>query len=288
MKKSLFIIVCSILLIIAPSLPLIAKADITDPVTTETIITTTDDANTTDYTTGAVVGTTTTYPDGVVTIYEEELPIGNSGTQVNFTDNSLVDTSLVSSCSSGGTGGIVTESATTTTDGVTTDGVTTECPDGRISYKYAYSYYTVGSKTIQKYNAGPQTNNTFLISLARGEQKTLDHEIEIYGSVSYSSTVSADIKKLINVELVNSVTGSVTFKYKTSTSYKGPEAPYNSRDYYGAVQFDLYSIAVKKYNVYYEYNGVIRVGSYIKYAGTSYVNQIKSPKKISYSKDFIE
>jgi hypothetical protein len=158
---------------------------------------------------------------------------------------------------------------------------------GAIYEVYTHSTYEYDSGTITTYNAGPISNQKFLLSVALGQTKTLSHSVGISGTVTYSATISGDLAKVINLGLTSSASGTISYTYNTTTSYSGPSAPYNTRDYYGAIQFDEYSTKVRKYNHYDTYNGSIKTGSVRYYAGLVTTSRVKKPKAITYSKDFI-
>ena len=152
--------------------------------------------------------------------------------------------------------------------------------------QYSHSTYTWYTSNITSYNSGPLNNNKFLLSVARGQTKTLTHSVGISGTVSYGVSVGADLKKVINLGLTSSATGTIDYTYNTSTSYSGPDSPYNTRDYYGAIQYDTHSTQVKKYDVYNQYNGSTKTGTNTYYVGIVTTNSVKKPKAITYSKDF--
>ncbi|WP_156319844.1 hypothetical protein [Bacillus sp. FJAT-18017] len=157
---------------------------------------------------------------------------------------------------------------------------------GAIYEVYSHSTYVWDSSTITEYNSGPRTNDKFLVSVALGQTKTLSQSLNISGTVTYSATVSGDIAKVINVGLTGSASGTIGYTYNTTTQYSGPSSPYNTRDYYGAIQFDTHSTKVKKYNYYKTYNGSIYTGLVSYYAGIITTDNVKKPKAITYSKDF--
>jgi hypothetical protein len=109
------------------------------------------------------------------------------------------------------------------------------------------------------------------------------------GTVSISGTVNADVKKLINFSLTQSYSGSISWEYNTTDVYKGPpeSSKYNSRGFYTAIDYDLYQIKVKRYDVYDEYNGTIKTGTFSYYVNTTTYDSVKKPVNLSYSKDFL-
>ena len=159
---------------------------------------------------------------------------------------------------------------------------------GVYSEKYSHSTYTYNGSTINSYNVGPISSQAHLISVAKGQTKTLSSSTSISGTVSYAVTVEASLAKVINLGLTGSATGSISYTYSTSTTYTGPPSTsaYNTRDYYKAIQFDNHKTTVKKYNVYNTYNGSIKTGTVTYYAGLVTTDNVKKPKAITYSRDF--
>lgn len=164
------------------------------------------------------------------------------------------------------------------TDDVGTLGVITE--------RYTHSTYTYSHQAISAYNVGPLSYNKFLISVATGQSKTLSHNVDISGTIAYEGTVSGSIKNVINLGLTGSASGTISYTYNTTTSYSGPSLPYNSRDYYGAIQYDRYTTYVNKRDYYDIYNGSIKTGTTSYAAGQVTTTGVKKPKAITYSKDF--
>lgn len=158
---------------------------------------------------------------------------------------------------------------------------------GEIYEVYDHSYYVYGSQTLRQYDVGPMTNQTFLISVAKGETLTLSNSVTVSGTVSYSYSVEAGIKSVINTQWTGSASGTISKTWGTTETYTGPSetSPYNSRNYYSAAQYDLYNVTVKKYDVYKVYNGGIYYGTQTYYVGSQTVNDVKKPKIIKYSID---
>lgn len=154
---------------------------------------------------------------------------------------------------------------------------------------YDHSYYIVGSKTLKDYNVGPIKNRIFLISVARGQTVFLEEEKSVSGTVTYSGTVEAEIKRVINLNFTSSISGTYTRTWKKGVSFEGPDSssPYNSRDFYGAIDYDLYNVKVDRYDVYKIYNGNIDTEKTVTYYNSSkYINNVKKPKGIQYSLDY--
>ncbi|KYH29717.1 hypothetical protein CLTEP_27100 [Clostridium tepidiprofundi DSM 19306] len=79
---------------------------------------------------------------------------------------------------------------------------------GVIQEMYNHSYYVVGSKTLKGYNVGPTNDRKFLISAARGQTVYLEEEKSVSSTVTYSGTVEAKIKKVINVNSISITSGT--------------------------------------------------------------------------------
>lgn len=175
-------------------------------------------------------------------------------------------------------------SSATPSKGITDSGIVT--PMGNIIEVYDHSYYVVDYNQITSYNCGPIDSQKFLISVARGQTKTLSSSTTISGSVSYTSNVSADVMKIINLSLTFNVSGSVSHTWGTTDVYTGPDSSsYSHRDYYGANQYDEYSNVVHRYDVYKVYNGSAYMYNETIDAGTT-TYYAKKPKQITYSMDF--
>lgn len=158
-------------------------------------------------------------------------------------------------------------------------------PFGLITEKYSHSTYTYYSSSITKYNVGPRQNDKFLISVAKGQTKKLTHTVSVSGSVEVGGDNA--IVKAVKLGLAGKVSGSITYTYDTSTSYSGPSKG-DHRDYYGAIQYDLVQVKLKKYDVYNVYNGGIKTGTKTVYDKLVTSSNVKQPKAITYSKDFTE
>ncbi len=161
-------------------------------------------------------------------------------------------------------------------------------PMGVIHEEYDHSYFSFDHSAISSYNVGPRSNDIFLLSVARGQTLTLSYSKTISGSVEFSMNFSAPLKEVINIGLVGKASGTYSYTYNTTDQYVGPSAPYNSRDYYGAINYDLYTCYVNQYNVYRVYNGNTVVGYETYYQGILPVSDVKGPKAVLYSKDFVQ
>lgn len=120
---------------------------------------------------------------------------------------------------------------------------------------YSKTTYDVVNSRILQYDALPLTNQTSLISVAKGQTKTLSTSTTQTSTVTTKWEVSLPILKLINLTLTSTETGTVTKTYSTSTLYTGPEAtsPFNTRTYWSAVTNDLHELTVQETNHYIVY-----------------------------------
>jgi hypothetical protein len=141
-------------------------------------------------------------------------------------------------------------------------GVTTSCVQDPITDPayhtqtcYSNTTYDVVSSRILQYDALPLTNQTALISVAKGQTKTLSYSQTQSSTVTTKTTVSLPVLKVINLTLTSTETGTVTQTYSTTTLYTGPDAasPYNTRTYWSAVTNDLYEMKVQETNHYIVY-----------------------------------
>ncbi|MCT4563420.1 MAG: hypothetical protein N4A68_03695 [Maledivibacter sp.] len=157
---------------------------------------------------------------------------------------------------------------------------------GVITEVYDHSYYTVGEKDLREVDCDTYQNKKFLISVARGSTKTLSSSKSVSGTVSVSG--STEIKSVIKLSLTGSVSGTVSKTWNRGETFSGPSesSSCNTRYFYGCVNYDLYNIEVKKWDVYRIYNGNIDTGKTTTvYGGNEYVDNVKSPKCIEYSID---
>ncbi|AHV98924.1 hypothetical protein [Paenibacillus sabinae] len=153
---------------------------------------------------------------------------------------------------------------------------------------YVKSEYALGALQIAGYNVGPINNQAFLISVARGHTAQRTSSLTITGSLQVQGSFDVNVLKLVKESLQLTASGTVSKTYTTSDTWIGPPegSPYNTRDYYGAIDYDLYNITVVKYDYYDYYLGSIYEGRQAEVAGYTYVNNTKKPKNIEYSRDY--
>ncbi|SNX53256.1 hypothetical protein [Thermoanaerobacterium sp. RBIITD] len=161
-------------------------------------------------------------------------------------------------------------------------------PMGTIHEGYDHSYYYYDHSAIYAYNVGPRCNDIFLISVARGTTKTLTTTKTVSGTIVFTTSVEAGIQDVVKAGFGLTSSGTYTYTWSLTQQFTGPPAPYNSRDYYGAINYDLYSVYVKRYDVYRVYNGNAMTGYNTYYQGLTTVNGVKIPKAVQYSVDSIQ
>lgn len=137
-------------------------------------------------------------------------------------------------------------------------------PNMRTTSCYNGATYTAVSSKLVQYDAKPMTNQTFLISVAKGQTMTLSNEVTVSETVEVSTTVESGILDVINFKLTTTYTGTVSRKYNTTTQYSGPDSssPYNSRSFFSGAIFDLYDVTVNKKGHYTKYVDVYNNGVY--------------------------
>lgn len=162
-------------------------------------------------------------------------------------------------------------------------------PLGEQHEEYSHSYYVYSHKTMSKDNVGPRENDKFLISVARGATKKLTSSVSISATVEIGVNVGLDIEQVINWGVTGNLSGTKTYTWGRETTYSGPDAPYNSRSYYAAVNYDLYTCYVTRYDVYTIYNGSSPTLDTVEYkVGLIDVENVKIPKPAEYSIDSIQ
>ena len=175
------------------------------------------------------------------------------------------------------------------------DGVTVYspgyAPTGLIYEVYSHTYYKYDSRSITEYNVGPRSGDKFIISVAKGAVEETTHDTTIKGNVTINGELSIPkaLAKVIKAGLTGNAEGSVSYTYKAGKKYNGPpeNKKANTRDYYTAYQKDLVTTSSKKYKVYDTYNGKVKTGTETYYKGIVKTKGVKMPKRVSYSKDFI-
>ncbi|MBY0206774.1 hypothetical protein [Paenibacillus cucumis (ex Kampfer et al. 2016)] len=153
---------------------------------------------------------------------------------------------------------------------------------------YEKTGYAIGNMKIAGYSVGPLTNQVHLVSVAKGKTETVSKATTVTGSLQVTGSFNTAILKLVRGSLELSATGTISKTYTTSTTYQGPpeSSGFNTRDYYAAIDYDLYNITVVRYDYYREYIGNTYVGTVADNMGYTYLNNTKRPKNIEYSKDF--
>lgn len=159
-------------------------------------------------------------------------------------------------------------------------------PLGIISEEYDHSYYVYDHRAISQHDVGPRENEVFIISVAAGATKTLERTKTVSGTIKFdaSGTIPSALKKVINIGLGLSASGTYTYSWKVGETFSGPTEPgYNTISYYGAINYDLFSCYVQRYDVYKVYDGSSYVKDVEYYVGLTTINNVKVPKAIEYS-----
>ncbi len=161
-------------------------------------------------------------------------------------------------------------------------------PMGVITEVYDHSYYVYQYNTINSYNVGPRDHDTFLLSVARGMTLNLSQSRTISTTLSFSGSVEANMASCIKLGVTGNTSGTQSFTWSTSMNFVGPDAPYNSRSYYAALNYDSTTCYLQRYDVYAQYNGPLFTG-YIEYNnGTTSVSGVKIAHAVTYNIDSIQ
>ncbi|TPG67981.1 hypothetical protein EEL31_05015 [Brevibacillus laterosporus] len=203
------------------------------------------------------------YGETQVHASENKEPTFNFDAKVEFVDLPLVGSSRTSP----------------TQYGVDTKGVIRE--------EYSHSYYAFDSGTITKYNSLSRTADKFLISVARGQTVRLGKTVSVTGSVQINSSVSGDLFKVISLGLNCTASGSYTGTFTSDLTFGGPpeNSKYRTRDYYGAIGYDRYTVKIKKYDVYKKFNGNAYIEDEQYFNSTQTVSSVEKPKEETYPVD---
>jgi hypothetical protein len=157
--------------------------------------------------------------------------------------------------------------------------------------EYSHSDYTHKYYTITKYQAGPVINAKSYQSIPKGSEITKSFKFDVSASIQYGAEANGTIKKLINLALKSSLSGSINLAYNFTETCKGPseESAYNSRIYYSATHHDdakEYAECTDYYDTYDYNNGrriLVERNSYQK-TYTKCVSTFKIPVKYRFSK----
>jgi hypothetical protein len=164
------------------------------------------------------------------------------------------------------------------------DPVTSRAGDRRV---YVKTEYAVGALTLVGNFVGPINNQKFIVSVAKGHTNQASQTVTVSGSLQVTGSYNQNVLGLIKASLNVQASGSVSKTYNTTDTWTGPEAssPYNSRSYYGAIDYDQYNITITQYDYYDEYLGSSYLGRVAQVAGYIYANNTKKPINIEYSVD---
>lgn len=202
-------------------------------------------------------------PKSATTITEIYSTPINDKVTIDFVDESLVGTKKLETSSQSGV----------------------IAPMGVITEVYHHSYYGIRSYSRTGQAVGPRMNEVTYASLARGETRTVTDTTTLTGTVTISGTYNVNAINLVKASISGSVSGSISHTWSTTTTLTGPNAPYNTRLYSHAVDFDQYSYILNKYDVYYIYNNGSYYSEETYNGGTVTMNAVKKPIFVSYSTD---
>jgi len=154
-------------------------------------------------------------------------------------------------------------------------------------YKIRDDYeYTSQSNFVM--DVGPLTNQTFLISVAKGKTLTKTESTTVSGTLTIAGEagLQSPIAKVISLKFTGTVSGTVSKTWGTTTSFTGPTGNFNSRNYYGGIQFDSLRAYVKITGVFqaFDAQGNNR-GLVYDTPANVYVDGVKVPKAIEWSVD---
>lgn len=150
---------------------------------------------------------------------------------------------------------------------------------------YSHSKYVYLSSSITSFDVGPRNSDIFLISVAKGASVSLQSNKTVSGSVQFDASVSTPLKTVLNKGLGLSVSGSFSHTFSKTKVYSGPTGNYNTRSYYGAINYDIRSSTVAVYEVYDVYVGSVFSHTITKSAPNKVIKNIKVPKAVEYSRD---
>ncbi|MBD2872385.1 hypothetical protein [Paenibacillus arenilitoris] len=139
-------------------------------------------------------------------------------------------------------------------------------------------------------DVGPRTNETFLISVAKGKTLTKTSSTTVTGSLTIGGEagLQSPIAKVISLQFTGSVTGTIQRTWGTTISFTGPaeSSSYNSRNYYGGIQYDSLRAYVDITKVYQAFDAQGNNRGYVYDTPVNvYVDAVKVPKAIEWSVD---
>lgn len=162
--------------------------------------------------------------------------------------------------------------------------VTKSASKSASSSDYLYSYYTYVSHRITAHDSLPRTGDVFLLSVARGQTKTVSSTKRTSATISFSGTANADLKNAIAAKVGANASYAITVSVTSSQSFSFPDGyPGNSASFYLACGFDKYEFTYYRYDVYTGdgLGGGMGVGNHAVYAGT-FTPSAHIPKKVVY------
>lgn len=151
---------------------------------------------------------------------------------------------------------------------------------------YSHTTYSIGTLQIAGYGVGPINNQKFIVSVAKGHTNTASSAVTVTGTLQVSGSINNNVLGLVKSSLNLSATGTVSKYYNTTDVWTGPSetSSYNTRDYYGAIDYDKYNINVVQRDYYNHYMGTTYTGQGYDTFNISVNNTLK-PKNIEYSRD---
>jgi hypothetical protein len=159
------------------------------------------------------------------------------------------------------------------------DTSTSRAGDHRV---YKKTVYAIDKLTASGISVGPIDNQKFIVSVAKGHSSgSPSQNVSVTGALYIKGTYNNHVVELVKSALNLSVSGTASKTYTTSDTWTDPpeSSAYNSRDYYGGMNYDQYNITIVKYHYYDEYIGTTFVGSTSEIAGYTYLTEVLKPKK---------
>lgn len=134
-----------------------------------------------------------------------------------------------------------------TAKGLVTDGIYST------QATYTYSTYEFRSASLTQTHSQPLTDQKRLVSVPEGYSEVLKSDVTVSGTIKYSGSVGGKIKEVINLGFGLTVSGTFSYTFSKNQSFGFPPSYvgiYNTAIYYGAVDFDRYTVCVRVTNHY--------------------------------------
>ncbi|MGO4108224.1 hypothetical protein [Paenibacillus sp. YAF4_2] len=165
------------------------------------------------------------------------------------------------------------------------DTSTSRAGDHRV---YKKTVYAIDKMTSVAISVGPIDNQKFIVSAAKGHSSSSPSQnVSVTGALSIKGTYNSHVIELVKAALNLSASGTASKAYTATDTWTGPPegSAYNSRDYYGGINYDQYDITIVKYYYYDEYIGTTFVGTTSEIAGYTYLTEVLKPKNIVFCID---